>query len=400
MNLRLRIADQQQTERLRYAAQLLLDFAGINTPVQMSRAASPQTTGLLLDEDILVSTSELEAVFATATLQREADTGRRDKSNVFDENALAWDVATPWIDIRASQLAEQLTGSRCATAAPREPFRVIITHDLDHTTFREPASLMNAFLHTLGLRRDWVGLGTALGTKIYPSLCERMLEIERDHGIGAYYFMLSGPYGWRRHSSRYDIRWASSRTVLQLITQAGMTVGLHGSYYAREHDTYRIEKERLEQVLGTAVTTHRNHYLRFDPIRVWSQLEAAGIRHDFSVGFNYTLGFRAGCARAYRGFDLHRGTPGSVTAVPLLFMDGILFDGDRRDILRRLRLALTEAQRYGGCVSLLFHPGLFAMDVRLWDVLQAILAMCHELGADLSGRLPTAPAVTEANLPP
>ncbi len=49
-------------------------------------------------------------------------------------------------------------------------------------------------------------------------------------------------------------------------------------------------------------------------------------------------------------------------AVPLLFMDGILFDGDRQDILRRLRLALEEAQRVGGCVSLLFHPGLFVMD--------------------------------------
>ncbi len=86
-----------------------------------------------------------------------------------------------------------------------------------------------------------------------------------------------------------------------------MTVGLHGSYYAREQDSYRAEKERLEQVLGTAVTTHRNHYLRFDPMRMWSQLEAAGIRHDFSVGFNYRLGFRAGCARAYRGFDLLAG---------------------------------------------------------------------------------------------
>ena len=397
MNLSLRILDQQQPERLRYAAQLLLDCAGVNVPLPVARAASPQTAGLAWDEEVLVAAGELENVFAAVSLQREAATGRLDKTEMFDENALAWDVAKPWIDVRASQLAEQLAGRR-REPPPREPFRVIITHDLDHTTFHEPMSLINACLYSLGLRRDWLGVATALGTQPYPSLCQRMLEIERDHGVGAYYFMLSGPYGWRRYSSRYDIRWKSSRTLLKLITQAGMTVGLHGSYYARDQGAYRAEKGRLEQVLGTAVTTHRNHYLRFDPIRMWSQLEAAGIRHDFSVGFNYHLGFRAGCATAYRGFDLLRGKPGGVIAVPLLFMDGILFGGDWQDILRRLRLALEEARRVGGCVSLLFHPGLFAMDVKLWDVFQEILATCHELGADLSGRLPTMPPVTETNL--
>jgi hypothetical protein len=33
-------------------------------------------------------------------------------------------------------------------------------------------------------------------------------------------------------------------------------------------------------------------------------------------------------------------------------------------------------------------------------VFQEVLAICHELGADLSGRLPTAPAATETNVLP
>ena len=74
-----------------------------------------------------------------------------------------------------------------------------------------------------------------------------------------------------------------------------------------DRNGYASEKQRIEEQLGAAVTCHRNHYLRFDPRDMWGQLEAAGIRYDFSVGFNYRMGFRGGCGRAYRTFDLATG---------------------------------------------------------------------------------------------
>jgi hypothetical protein len=390
-NLVLRIPDEQRPSRLRCAANVLLRSAGIAGSPPVTAAATPAEAGLVLDGELLLSAAELYHIFATVTLEREILTGRFDRMGMFDENAVTWDVTRPWVDLRARELATKLADRVPFPRMPDSAFRVIVTHDVDRTNFLEPISLLKSILHRFGRYPNWIPLSTAVSPKKWLQNAERLLEIERKHGVGAYYFAISGPYGIRRWSSRCDSHWQSSRRLLRLITQAGMTVGLHGSFYAREEDTYRIEKERLEQVVGMPVTTHRNHYLRFGPLRIWNQLEAAGIRHDFSVGFNYRLGFRAGCAKAYRGFDFRRARESHVFSIPLLFMDAILFEGDRQEILCRLRLALEDAKRVGGCVSVLFHPEMFMIDPQFFRLFEDLLLTCRELGADLSGRLPELP---------
>jgi hypothetical protein len=217
---------------------------------------------------------------------------------------------------------------------------------------------------------------------------ERLLEFESAQGIGAYYFMMSGPYELRRYSSRCDIRWSCSRRFAERIRQAGMTIGLHGSYYARERNTYREEKKRLEEVVGAAVTTHRNHYLRFDTTRVGSQLEEAGIRYDFSVGYASRMGFRAGTAKPYPVFDLLHHRPSTVISVPMLYMDAALEASARAEGLAQFREALQHVKAVNGCVSVLFHPERLLIDRGLWSFFREMIAVCNELGADLSGKVP------------
>jgi hypothetical protein len=384
----LQLVDPAQRQRRIYAAQLLLDAMGLGIPLQCAAATDPQSAGLHFGDDVTVADTELEDIFASVTLQREMVVGRYDCMGMFDEQAVSWDVWRPWIDLRAKELRALVNRRDSLKIRPNQQFRVIISHDMDHTSLLEPTTLIRSCLHMFGLFPDAIPIEAAVSSRTWLKNYERLLDYERKHGIGAYYFMLSGPYGMRRYSSRSDIRWSSSRKLLQLIVQAGMTVGLHGSYYAREQGSYRAERERLEQVLGTAVTTHRNHYLRFDPVRMWSDLEAAGICYDFSVGFNWRLGFRAGCAKAYRGFNFLRDQAPNVIAIPLLFMDGILLCGNRQQTLHRLRMALEEAKRVDGCISLLFHPELFLADPTYFRIFEDILAACQELGADMSGRLP------------
>ncbi|MCX6917260.1 MAG: hypothetical protein NT167_30185 [Verrucomicrobia bacterium] len=345
-----------------------------------------------MPEDLRIDEDELLEVFGSVSLQRELDTGKQDSCGRFDEAAVAWDVARPWVDLRARDVARRGIG-RGFTGIPHgSTFSVLIAHDVDRTTASEPFSILNSLLGTLRLRRgNWWSLATALSPGSLIRNIERLLEFERSQRIGAHFFMLSGPYGFGRYSSRTDIRWASAREIASLIQQAGMPIGLHGSFAARERSGYREEKDRLEQAIGCAVTTHRNHYLRFAPAALYSQLETAAIRFDLSVGFVSRIGFRAGCARSHRTFDLQKRRTSSVFSVPQLFMDTVLQYRSPEEILVELREALLHVKAVQGCVCLVFHPETFLMDSHAWPLLRDSIRVCQEMGADLSGRLPSAP---------
>ncbi len=373
-----------------HAAAILLNWLAENglglVRPDLSRLA---TDGLRVNGLPMVAPSVLDDVFASVTLARELRTGRIDGLGRFDEGAIEWDITKPWIDHYVQTLAQSLAPDFSARTPHR--FRVIITHDVDRTTGFEPTAILNALLKSTGVRRSsCLGLSVALSSGALARNIERLLNYERAHGVGAIYFMMAGPYGWGRYATRTDIQWNVSRQIARLVQQAGMTVGLHGGFHAQEHSSYAVEKERIEQVLGTPIKTHRNHYLRFDTQKLPSQLEAAGIEYDFSVGFNSRIGFRGGHAGACRTFDLALNRPTGVISIPLLFMDTMLLGRDPAQVLPELRKALEEVRQVNGCVSLLFHPELFLMDARLFDLFESVLQLCGELGADLTGHLPSA----------
>jgi hypothetical protein len=381
-------ADQVIAARRAYVASLVLGVAG---GAASAGGVQLERDGLRIGGQVAVPADELDRMFAAVTLQREVDTGRLDSMGMFDESAATWSLSQPLVQLRGLDVARRL-GRPAEAGAAGGRFRVVITHDVDRTTFREPTTIVKSALRSLKRMRCEAALRASLSHQSLYRVYEWMLARERHYGVEATFFVLSGPYGLRRYSSRADIRWAASRELVRLIRDAGMSIGLHGSYYARERSSYREEKERVEDAIGAPITCHRNHYLRFDPVQMWRQLEDAGIRTDFSVGFNYRLGFRAGCGTIYPGFDLTRNQLSNVGSVPLLFMDGVLGGADRRALLQGLRSALEEVKRISGCVSLLFHPELFVTDPSLMDVFEEVLQMCVSLGADLSGDLPPVPA--------
>ncbi len=389
MKATLCLGHDSDTRRLHYAASTLLDLMRLDLPLETKNDATSSNSGLVLPGGLLVSEEKLQAVFDVLTLQHEARTGRLDGRGMLDDQAITWDVSRPWIDAEAQALVRQLTATGLPLTPRSRRFKVVITHDIDRTFLLEPTSIASAVMRMVGLRRSHcVRLWTVLSPGILLATIQRLLEFEVAHQIGAYYFMLSGPYSMRRYGSRCDIRWRYSRMIAEMVSRAGMTIGLHGSYYARDENSYRQEKERLKEVLGQAITSHRNHYLRFDPLRMWGQLEQAGIAYDFSVGFNNRFGFRSGCASLYRTFDLASNRTTTVQSVPLLYMDNVLFQSNPKRMLCQLRAALQEVQKVNGCVSLLFHPDCFLIDETFWEFFEELVEMCEELGADLSGKLP------------
>lgn len=139
----------------------------------------------------------------------------------------------------------------------------------------------------------------------------------------------------------YNVGDAVVRACVERILQAGMEVGIHGSYesYA-DSERFAVEKLRLNQILRQEVTAGRQHYLRFacdtpacppptehavrtGTLHVWTQ---NGITDDYTLGFAEQVGFRCGTCHPYLLYDLEKDEPTTVVEHPLIVMDGTLWD--------------------------------------------------------------------------
>ena len=144
--------------------------------------------------------------------------------------------------------------------------------------------------------------------------------------------------------------------ALERTAAAGLEVGLHASYRAREQPgAIAEEAEALPGASGL-----RHHYLRSDPPRLAAELRAAGLRYDSSIGWPSLPGLRAGTPYPYRLWDPELREPGG-WELPLAVMDATL--AEERYLALGPEAAFTAAvtalqpvAEHGGAVAILWHP--------------------------------------------
>jgi hypothetical protein len=322
----------------------------------------------------------------------ELETDERDRWGCFDfaaadnarRGALGVAEVDRWLGTCANELA------RTVPLEPRWPdgrrFAICLTHDVDVVSTRStPAQVVRdaraafgpdggsafavrAFRPPVRLVRGLRRLSRA------PSLretLERSVALEAERGLTASYFFTVPPAGtWTRWDCVYapgdacEFRGEtrSIADVMRTLRDEGFDVGLHGSYEsARAPGVLRRERARLEDDLAGAVTTTRQHFLHWD-VRWTPQLqEAAGLRADSSLGYNRTVGFRAGTSLPFRQFDLTAGRTLDVVQVPLVVQDAALLGpiaagGSREEPREAVRRLFDEVAEVGGAITLVFHP--------------------------------------------
>jgi hypothetical protein len=126
-------------------------------------------------------------------------------------------------------------------------------------------------------------------------------------------------------SSREDINpsWKLS-AYQQLIREvsAWSDAGIHPSYYSWQTDRIiQRDKKRLEAISGAAITHSRQHFLRLRLPDTYRALRAAGIRHDYTMGFASEPGYRAGTAVPFLWYDLEREEVTELWIHPFVVMD-------------------------------------------------------------------------------
>ena len=273
-------------------------------------------------------------------------------------------------------------------------FIACLTHDVDHPSIRKHRwdhttlgflyraifgslrDLLRRRLSARDLVTNWMAalklpfIHLGLAKDFWQDFDDRYLALE--DGIHSTFFVIpckdrsgktaDGPAPKFRAAS-YGAREVAS-SIQKLLT-AGCEVGLHGIDAWIDESSGRGELGEIRRLTKAAEVGARMHWLYFDqqsPL----VLEKAGASYDSTIGYNQTVGYRAGTTQIYKPLDTKR-----VLELPLHVMDTALFYPaylglSRREAREVLSRMADNAVRFGGCLTINWHDRSVSPE-RLWD---------------------------------
>ena len=310
----------------------------------------------------------------------------------------ASNAAIPTLDLHIALLRDLLIASGASLVEiPPVPagyrFIACLTHDVDHPSIRQHKfdHTMFGFLYravvrspvnllrgratwrqlltnwTAVLRLPFVHLGLA---RDFWGEFDRYPELEA--GCHSSFFIIPfkddpGQRGGRRAPKRRASRYGARDIVgsLQTLMSAGCEIGLHGIDAWCDSSKGREELKEIRRITGTQPIGVRLHWLYYDeqsPVT----LEEAGADYDSTIGYNETVGYRAGTSQAYKPFEAT-----CLLELPLHIMDTALFypaylNLSVREARKRVSEIIENAVRFGGAVTVNWHDRSIAPE-RCWD---------------------------------
>lgn len=261
-------------------------------------------------------------------------------------------------------------------------FAAALTHDIDFIGIRQ-----HKFDHTLAgflfrstvgalfdclrgrlsisrLARIWKALGSLplvhLGlVKDFWLPFDWYLKVEQ--GIPAtYYFIpfkhtpgdkVNADHAHRRGCA-YDI--GDIPAWIAALQRNGCEIGVHGIDAWHNAEKGRAELARVSTVSGSRARGVRMHWLlqNADTSRV---LEEAGFEYDSTVGYNETIGYRAGTTQVYCPLSSQ-----NLLELPMHIQDGALFFPKRLGLSddeawQMCKKVTSQAQTFGGVLTVIWH---------------------------------------------
>lgn len=294
---------------------------------------------------------------------------------------------TPTLEIHIRMLREWILGAgiplmEIPPAPAGHSFAVCLTHDIDFVAirnhcfdhsmwgfvYRATAGAIGRFfrarLSLKNLLRNWLAVASLPFVYIgwardFWEPFEWYLEVEE--GLPSTYFLI--PFkrrpgsgvpgrGASRRATAYDVGDLSYWT--SVLPAHGCELGVHGIDAWHSADKGRKELAAITTVTGKPRAGVRMHWLLRDE-DTSSVLEQAGYEYDSTVGYNETVGYRAGTSQVFR--------PSGATTLlelPLHIQDGALFYPQRLDLSEpdaeeRCQALIDNARRFGGVLTLLWH---------------------------------------------
>ncbi len=278
-------------------------------------------------------------------------------------------------------------------------FAACLSHDVDSVQLDSRYELARTVAllarNASGLAKKLRPLGGLVGLRRGPQKFDVFtpwVEIEAKYGFRSTFFVFPTRVR-RRHIIDNVYRWddrttyrgemASVREIVRDLQQRGWEIGLHGSYLSPlDGDLLAEQKDDVEQALGAAIVSSRQHNLHFDVMKTPAILERAGLQVDSTLGSNRDIGFRTGTSYPSRMWDWQTQRWLGLVEIPLVIHDGAILRPDNLDLdgesaFRVCRQLIDRVAEMRGVITLLWHPDKAALPV-WWELYARLLEYIHQ----------------------
>lgn len=254
----------------------------------------------------------------------------------------------------------------------KEIRRVWLTHDVDAPfLYRFWRGVFRSLRDGRGIKQSFAGkFGTFLKDPYYtfPWIFEqdsRLIQALGKKRCQDVYFFRGGGKT-QKDKPHYNLQCVELQHLLSELELRQAAIGLHASYEAGINPVLLLnERKTLRKATRKKIRYNRHHFLACREPEDMLHLEAAGITHDFTMGYADMAGFRLGTAWPVQWINPTNKRLSPILLHPLHIMDGTLDDA------RYMGLSFTEAQEYclrlierikktGGELSLLWHNSSLA----------------------------------------
>jgi hypothetical protein len=306
-------------------------------------------------------------------------------------------AGTPTLELHIALLREMIgNGGVGLIEIPPVPaghsFIVCLSHDVDHASMVnhgvDPTILGFLYRGAVGSLRDaargrrrWRAALQNLTAVlkwplVYLGVCRdpwrefgRYLTLERPWRSSFYVIPFRNRPGKTQDSAaprRRAAQYCAEDVAKEIrdLVKSGCEIGLHGIDAWLETASGHQEAAEIRRVVGIQEIGVRMHWLYMDA-GSFARLEDAGFSYDSTVGYNETVGHRAGTLQAYRPLGVSK-----LIELPLHIMDTALFFPSHLNLSaekawERVCQIVDDAEELGGCVTVNWHDRSIAPE-RLW----------------------------------
>jgi hypothetical protein len=213
---------------------------------------------------------------------------------------------------------------------------------------------------------------------------EHIEKLLKKTNLPTIFFFLLGDTS--KHDRNLDHNNHLMKKLVNKIASFSM-IGVHPSFKSSIITSkISIEKIRLEKMSGKTITKSRQHFLKFRLPGTYNALIEAGITEDYSMGFPYSPGFRAGTSKPFYFYDLLNEKPTALKIYPVTLMEGNLKtngNGVHEKMEETINNLINEVKSVDGTFISIWHNHTLAEtnEFRYLRIIhdKMIKQICHQL---------------------